>query len=82
LPAGRYYEYDLIGMQVKTELGEPLGTLEEVWELPANHVFVVRRQGREILIPATTDVVVSVDLAGRTMTIRPIGGLVEYQDAV
>ncbi len=82
LPEGRYYEYDLVGMQVKTELGEPLGTLEEVWELPANHVLVVRRQGREILIPATKDVVVSVDVADRIMTIRPIEGLAEYQDAV
>ncbi len=82
LPEGQYYEYELIGMQVKTELGESLGTLEEVWELPANHVFVVRRQGREVLIPATKDVVASVNVADRIMTIRPIGGLAEYRDAV
>ncbi len=82
LPEGWYYERDLVGMQVKTELGEFLGTLEEVWDLPANHVFVVRGEGREVLIPATKEIVVSVDVAGRRMTIRPVKGLVEDQDAV
>ncbi len=82
LPEGWYYEHELIGMEVKTEQGGLLGTLEEVWDLPANHVFVVRGQGREVLIPATKEVIASVDVAGRRMTIRPVEGLVEDWDAV
>lgn len=82
LPAGQYYEFDLIGMTVLDETGLLLGTLEEVLETASNHVFMVRREGREILIPAIKNVVSSVDVETRTMTIRPVGGLIENDDSV
>ena len=82
LPAGQYYEFDLIGMTVVDEAGQLLGTLEEVLETPSNHVFVVRREGREILIPAIKDVVAAVDVKSQTMTIRTVGGLVEDDDSL
>jgi 16S rRNA processing protein RimM len=74
-PPGTYYECDLVGLSVHTEDGKAIGRLEEVWELPANHVFVVRQDGKEILIPAAKDLVVAVDLAQRRMTVRMIEGL-------
>ena len=70
LPEGHYFESALIGMTVRLESGEIVGTVEEIWDLPANHVIVVRRAGRETLIPALKSVVRSVDSAGRTMTVR------------
>lgn len=70
LPAGQYYESDLIGMVVRDEDHRPLGILEEVWDLPGHHVFVVRQQGQELLVPATKQAVASVDLAQRVVTIR------------
>lgn len=82
LPAGQYYEFDLIGMTVVDRAGQLLGTLEEVLETASNHVFVVRREGREILIPAIKHAVASVDVENRTMTIRSVKGLVEGDDSV
>ncbi|HJR76821.1 MAG TPA: ribosome maturation factor RimM [Nitrospiraceae bacterium] len=72
-----YYEYELIGMAVRDEEGQDLGTLEEIWHLPGNPVFAVRHAGREHLIPATKRAVVSVDRIGGLMTVRAGEGVVE-----
>lgn len=70
-----YYIPDLLGMEVVTEEGELLGTLEEVWTLPANDVYVVRRGRRELLLPATAEVVREVDLEARRIVVRLLEGL-------
>ncbi len=70
LPQGQYYEYELIGLSVCDEAGHALGTLVEILETPGNHVFVVRGEGGEVLIPAAKDVVAAVDLSRKTMTVR------------
>jgi 16S rRNA processing protein RimM len=75
LPAGQYYECDLVGLEVHTEQGQRLGLLEEIWELPGNHVFVVRQGGDETLIPAAKEWVTAVDLDRRLMTVHMIDGM-------
>ena len=78
LPEGQYYQHDLVGMAVRTEEGTAVGTLAEILPTGANEVFVVRKaDGREQLIPATREVVRSVDVSGRLMTIRRVPGLLE-----
>jgi 16S rRNA processing protein RimM len=77
LPDGQYYECDLIGLAVHTEEGQPIGVLEEILEVPGNPVFVVRQGTKEILIPAAKELVSTVDLTARTMTVRLIDGLGE-----
>jgi 16S rRNA processing protein RimM len=52
-----------------------LGTLAEVLRLPAHDVYVVRGEGKEILLPATEEVVREVDLESRRMTVRLLPGL-------
>jgi 16S rRNA processing protein RimM len=77
LPKGRYFIHDIIGMTVCDEEGQRLGTVDDVLQYPANHVYVVRDHGREILIPAVKEFVRSVDLEGRTMVVRLIDGMME-----
>ena len=77
LPAGHYYECDLVGLAVQTEDGQPIGILEEIWELPGNPMFVVRHGTKEVLIPAAKELVSAVDLTARKMTVRLIDGLGE-----
>ncbi|NGZ08064.1 MAG: 16S rRNA processing protein RimM [Nitrospira sp. LK70] len=77
LPDGQYYECDLVGLAVSTEEGQPIGVLEEIWDLPGNPLFVVRQEAKEILIPAAKELVRAVDLAARKMTVRWIDGLGE-----
>jgi 16S rRNA processing protein RimM len=70
LPKGQYYEYELIGLSVHDETGQALGMLAEILETPGNHVLVVRGKDGEMLVPATKEAVVAVDLPGKAMTIR------------
>ncbi|HEX9743283.1 MAG TPA: ribosome maturation factor RimM [Nitrospiraceae bacterium] len=70
LPQGQYYQYELIGLSVQDAGGRQLGTLEEILETPGHHVFIVRGEQGEVLIPASKDVVACVDLPSKTMTVR------------
>ena len=72
-----WYECDLIGMSVADEAGHELGSLEAIWDLPAHPVFVVKQNGREVLIPGVKEFVQSVDIAQGQMIVRTIEGLVE-----
>jgi len=75
LEEGSYYIPDLLGMEVVDEEGEVLGVLEDVWALPANDVYVVRRGGKEVLLPATEEVVREVDVKARRIVVRLLEGL-------
>ena len=72
---GEFYWHDLIGLQVVTDTGRNLGILESIIETGSNDVYVVTSGKQEILIPALEDVVVSIDLATKVMTVTPVEGL-------
>ncbi|HYM15567.1 MAG TPA: ribosome maturation factor RimM [Dehalococcoidia bacterium] len=72
LPDGEYYRFQLIGLMVVGRDGQVLGTLDEIIETGANDVYRVRTpEGADVLLPALSDVIVSVDLAGRRMVVDP-----------
>lgn len=78
LPAGRYYNFELVGMSVFTHTGESIGTLQEVLSGYGNDCFVIKRVGKpDALVPAVKEFVTSIDVAGRRMEIRPIPGLLD-----
>jgi len=80
LPPDEFYDYQLRGLTVKTEGGVFLGILEEIIPTGSNDVFVIRKDGREVLIPATDEVVVRVDLREKIMVIHPLEGLLPEDD--
>ncbi|MCB1739110.1 MAG: 16S rRNA processing protein RimM [Gammaproteobacteria bacterium] len=66
---GEYYWADLIGLQVVTESGQPLGKVHELLQTGANDVLVVRGE-RERLVPfLVPDVIKQVDLAGGVLRV-------------
>ncbi|HEY8173824.1 MAG TPA: ribosome maturation factor RimM, partial [Dehalococcoidia bacterium] len=72
LPEGEYYRFQLIGLNVVDRDGAPLGTLDEIIETGSNDVYRVRTpDGRDILVPALDDVVLSVDLDERRIMVDP-----------
>jgi 16S rRNA processing protein RimM len=74
LGVGENYAHDLIGLQVETTDGRVLGKLAEILYTRANDVYVVKRPGAEVLIPALNEVVITVDLeAGRMLVQLPEG---------
>ena len=72
LPKGEFYYHDIIGLDVYEDSGRFLGVLEEILETGANDVYLVRDDtGEETLIPATMDMIQSVDLEeGRMIVSR------------
>ena len=72
LPEGQFYVFDLVGVKVFDEAGQELGVLEEVLQPGANDVYLIRRtDGGEMLLPALRSVVLTVDLPGRRMVVKP-----------
>jgi 16S rRNA processing protein RimM len=76
LPAGEYYHHQLIGLSIVSEDGQALGKIVEIIETGANDVYVVRPdEGKDILIPNTSEVILAVDIEEKTITVRLIPGL-------
>ncbi|MCI6675996.1 MAG: ribosome maturation factor RimM [Clostridiales bacterium] len=69
---------DLIGLNVVTEEGEALGTLNDVLQTGANDVYVVKMtNGRELLIPAIRQCILDVNLDDGIMTVHLLEGLLD-----
>ena len=63
LPEGDYYFHQLIGLIVVDETGKDIGILKEILETGANDVFIIKTSdGKEILLPATDEVILDIDL--------------------
>lgn len=77
LPAGEYYQYQILGLEVWTRTGRHLGRVVDILATGSNDVYVVDTTQGEVLIPAIQDVVLDIDLDQRRMTIEPIEGLLE-----
>jgi len=77
LPEGTYYWFELIGMDVMTEDGENLGQIVDVFETGSNDVYVVKRGGKELYLPATREVIKLVDRKTKQMVIHLVPGLME-----
>lgn len=76
LEEGEYYHFQLIGVAVETEDGEPLGRVVEVLETGANDVYVVRGPRGEVLLPAIEDVVCEIDVGLKRMVVHLLPGMV------
>jgi len=73
LPEGEYYHHQLLGSRVLDEEGRELGTLVDILETGANDVYMVRTpEGGEMLFPAIPNVVLSVDIQGKEIRVRPM----------
>ncbi len=79
LPEGKYYDYQLIGLEViEKASGKTLGTLKEIIKTGANDVYLVKPEsGKELLLPAIPEVVLDIDLAQSQMNVFLLDGLVE-----
>ncbi len=69
LPPGRYYHYQLVGLEVHDVSGRTFGRIVEVLEYPGQDIYRAMEGTRETLIPAVRDVVREVDLATGRMLI-------------
>ena len=76
LKENEYFIADLIGISVEDETGVLLGELEDVIETGANDVYQIRMtDGRELLLPAIRQCVLSVDIEAGRMQVHVLDGL-------
>lgn len=77
LPAGQYYTYQLVGLELVDEAGASLGTVKEVRPSVHDYLVVEKPDGAEYLVPYVPEIVVGVDLPGKRMTVRLPEGIDE-----
>ena len=77
LPEDRYFIDDLIGCTVlHADDGRTLGIVAKVDHPGVQDIYIVRdAAGEEHWIPAVPEFVVDVDIAARTVKMRPIAGM-------
>ncbi len=75
LPKGQYYWHQIIGLAVVTRDGRRLGTVADILETGANDVYVVRREGADLLLPAIKDVVKEISPERGEMVVELLPGM-------
>jgi len=77
LDGNEFYFHQIIGCTVKTTDGEMLGVIGDILQTGANDVWVINRKGeKDVLIPYIEDVVKTVDIKEKIVTIELLEGLV------
>jgi 16S rRNA processing protein RimM len=82
LGEGEYYWADILGVDVETPEGKRIGKVKEIFPTGANDVYVVEGKRGEILLPATEEVIQSIDIEKRVMKVVRKEGLWEDEDEV
>lgn len=82
LPPGRFYIFELIGLECRTESGMKLGVVADVLQTGANDVYLVKpypevSRQKEILIPAIPQVVKDIRPEEGLMIIELMDGLLD-----
>ncbi|WP_053219690.1 ribosome maturation factor RimM [Virgibacillus senegalensis] len=78
LEEGEFYYHEVIGCEVYTEGGDYLGKIKEILSPGANDVWVVSRKGKkDLLIPYIEEIVKTIDVEQKRVTIEPMEGLLD-----
>ena len=72
LPEGKHYVGDLLGLEVITEDGQVLGTLDNIYNTGANDIYEVG----EILLHATDEVIKQIDMENKKIIVHLLKGLI------
>lgn len=84
LPENTWFVEDLLGCKVQEIDSDTVyGTLTDIQKYPANDVWTVKTpDGRQVLVPAVKEVVMSADLESRTVFIKALKGLFTDEERV
>ncbi|WP_209972204.1 ribosome maturation factor RimM [Paenibacillus eucommiae] len=78
LDEGEYYYHEILGCKVVTDEGLELGFISEILTPGANDVWVVTRPNKkQLLLPIIDEVLLDVDVTGKTVRVHLMEGLLE-----
>ncbi len=75
LDRDEFFAHQIIGLKVKTIGGDDLGVVTEIIATGANDVYVVNGERGEVLLPARSEVIRSIDLDLQVMVVELLPGL-------
>lgn len=77
LEEGTYYIVDLIGLEVYSDKGDLLGKLDDIYNNGSSDIYVVKNElGKQILLPAISDVIKEINLEEKKIVVHILKGLV------
>lgn len=77
-----FYDHQLVGLAVVTTAGDAVGEVVDVLHLPAQDVLAIKRaDGAEVLVPFVKELVPTVDLDAKVVTVEPRPGLLDPEAA-
>lgn len=81
LPKGRWFISELIGCEVfSADETTRLGKLTDVMQTGANDVWQITDNGKNYLVPAIEQVIVSVDIAAERIILNPMKGIFDNEN--
>lgn len=84
LPENTWFINDLLGCAVRQfDSDRVYGIITDIQKYPANDVWTVRsKNGKETLVPAVKDVIISADIENETVYINALKGLFDGEESV
>ena len=74
---GSYFIHEIIGCSVYSVGGADLGVVEDVFKLPTQDLWSIRRNDSHYSIPAVKEFIKEVDTANRRIVVDVIDGLLD-----
>ncbi|HPQ29583.1 MAG TPA: ribosome maturation factor RimM [Desulfobacteraceae bacterium] len=75
-----FFWHEILGLKGFLDTGEYIGTVSNIISSGSNDIYVLHCGEREILIPATHEVVKEIDLENGKIIISPIEGLLDLNE--
>ena len=74
-PKGTFFIHDIVGLNVIDDSGASIGVVKDVLKYPANDVYVIESNGKELLLPAVKEFIKKIDLEAKTIRVKLIEGM-------
>jgi len=75
-----FFWFELLDLDVYLDTGGYLGKISQIIPAKGNDIYIVKGEDREILIPATYEIIREIDLERKEMTIRDTEGLLDLNE--
>ena len=77
LDEGTYYIVDLIGLDVYSDEGNLLGKIDDIFNNGSADIYVVKDElGKQLLLPAISDVIKEINLEEKKVIVHILKGLI------
>jgi 16S rRNA processing protein RimM len=82
LPEGSYYQFDIVGSEVRGTDDTNYGVIEEVLFYPASDIYRIKSEKYgEVLLPVVDRFIIGIDIEKKKIIIDPPAGLFEVGES-